>query len=79
MAVIKKSSIAIISILILVVSVLAEMQVAKVAEANPVPYPSTPSTELPTLVIRSKKNYSDYYAEGTFKLDFIIIQPESWN
>ena len=79
MAVINKSSIAIISILLLVVSVLAEMQVANVAEANPIPYPSTPSTELPTLVIRSPKNYSDYYAEGTFKLDFIIIKPESWN
>jgi hypothetical protein len=78
-ALVKKSFIAVVTILFLVSSVLAEMQVAKVAEANPIPYPSTPSTELPTLVVRSPKNYSDYYAENTFKLDFIIIKPESWN
>jgi hypothetical protein len=49
------------------------------ATANPIPYPDTPSTELPTLIIRTPKNYSDYYADNTFKLDFIIIQPESWD
>lgn len=75
---IKKSFIAGITVLLLLISVLAEMQF-EVADANPIPYPSTPSTELPTLVIRSPKNYSDYYADGTFKLDFIIIKPESWN
>jgi hypothetical protein len=50
-----------------------------VVDANPIPYPNTPSIELPTLMISSPKNYSDYYADNTFKLDFTIIQPESWN
>lgn len=49
-----------------------------VVYANIIPYPDTPSTELPTLVIRSPKNYSDYYADNTFRLDFVIIEPESW-
>jgi len=75
---IKKSFILVVTILFLVNSVLAEIQV-ELVDANPIPYPNTPSTELPTLVVRSPKNYSDYYAEGTFKLDFLIIQPESWN
>ena len=75
---IKKSFILVVTILFLVNSVLAEIQV-EVVDANPIPYPNTPSTELPTLVVRSPKNYSDYYADGTFKLDFLIIQPESWN
>jgi len=47
--------------------------------ANPIPYPDTPSTELPTLVIKSPENYSDYYADNAFKLDFTIIKPESWS
>ncbi|MEM2999512.1 MAG: hypothetical protein QXX34_03185 [Candidatus Bathyarchaeia archaeon] len=51
----------------------------KFADANIIPYPDTPSTELPTLVIRSPKNYSDYYADNTFRLDFVIIEPESWD
>ena len=46
--------------------------------ANPIPYPDTPSTELPTLVIKSPENYSDYYVDNMFKLDFTIIKPESW-
>jgi hypothetical protein len=70
-------SVARIAVILLLIS-LSVIEV-EVAEANPIPYPSTPSTELPTLVVRSPKNYSDYYADGTFKLDFIIIQPESWN
>jgi hypothetical protein len=48
------------------------------ANANPIPYSDTPSTELPTLVIRTPEVYSDYYADNTFKLDFTIIKPESW-
>ena len=52
---------------------------ARFTTANPIPYPDKPSTELPTLVIKSPENYSDYYADNTFKLDFTIIKPESWN
>ena len=28
--------------------------------------------------IKTPENYSDYYADNTFKLDFTIIKPESW-
>ncbi len=74
----KKSVMTPITILLLFISLLAQIQVEVVA-ANPIPYPNLPTTELPTLVIRSPKNYSDNYADNAFKLDFIIIKPESWN
>ncbi len=72
----KKTALALAAIMGFVV--IARPTVA-IAAANPIPYPNTPSTELPTLTIRTPKNYSDYYANNTFKLEFIIIQPESWN
>jgi hypothetical protein len=62
-----------------VVILFAGLDAIEVAEANLIPYPSRPSTELPTLLVRTPKNYSDYYADNTFKLDFLIIKPGSWN
>jgi len=65
--------------LLVMVFLIESLTLVKVTGANLIPYPKTPSTELPTLVVRSPKNYSDYYADNTFKLDFLIIKPESWN
>lgn len=61
-----------------VVILLGGLEAIEVADANLIPYPRRPSTELPTLIVRSPKNYSDYYAEDTCKLDFIFIKPDSW-
>ena len=71
----KKTAFALATVMLLI----AVCPTGKLATANPIPYPDTPSTELPTLIIRSPEIYSDYYADNTFKLDFTIIQPESWN
>jgi hypothetical protein len=57
---------------------IAVFPTVRFADANPIPYSDMPSTELPTLVIKTPENYSDYYADNTFKLDFTIIKPESW-
>ena len=70
---------AILTFVLVIIFLIQPLTQVPVVDANPIPYPDTPSTELPTLVVRSPKNYSDYYADGTFKLDFLIIQPESWN
>jgi hypothetical protein len=72
-------SLAILTSILVIIFLIQPLTQVPVVDANPIPYPSSPSTELPTLVIRSPKNYYDYYADNTFKLDFIIIQPESWN
>jgi len=73
---VKKTALASAAIMLFII---VACPTARLATANPIPYPNTPSTELPTLTIRTPKNYSDYYANNTFKLEFIIIQPESWN
>ena len=70
---------AILTSVLVIIFLIQPLTQVPVVDANPIPYPSSPSIELPTLVIGSPKNYSDYYADGTFKLDFLIIQPESWN
>jgi len=72
----KKTALALAAIML---SVAVACPTVEIAAANPIPYPDTPSTELPTLISRTPENYSDYYADNTFKLDFIIIQPESWD
>jgi len=73
---VKKTALASAAIMLFIV---VACPTVRFATANPIPYPDTPSTELPTLIIRTPENYSDCYADDTFKLDFIIIQPESWD
>lgn len=71
-----KTAFALAVIMLLVVVVFPRV---RFADANIIPYPDMPSTELPTLIIRSPENYSGYYVDNTFKLDFTIIKPESWD
>lgn len=74
-AVMNRTAVALVATFFIVV---VACPTVRFANANPIPYSDTPSTELPTLIIRSPENYSDYYADNTFKLDFTIIKPESW-
>ena len=71
----KKTAFALSVIMLLIVVVFPKV---RLTTANPIPHPDTPSTELPTLVIKTPENYSDYCSDNIFKLDFTIIQPESW-
>ena len=66
------------SAVILLLSLLTMLQVVEVAEANPVPYPPTPNTELPTLEIQTPESYSPLYANNTLELNFTVTQPNSW-
>jgi hypothetical protein len=54
------------------------LEISEVAEANPIPYPATPSQERPTLTIKNLQNYSTY-GVGAMALDFSVVPPESWS
>jgi hypothetical protein len=62
----------------LLFSSLVILEISEIAEANPIPYPATPSQERPTLTIKNLQNYSTY-GVGAMALDFSVIPPESWN
>jgi hypothetical protein len=48
------------------------------ASANPVPYPSEPNKESPTLKVESPQN-GKVYAGDTVELVFTVTKPDSWN
>lgn len=60
-------------------SAVALLQVVGLANANPVPYSSKPSTEWPTLTVETPQNYSDIYAENSFRLNYSVTKPDSWD
>ena len=79
MALVKKSFIAIVTVLFLVISGLAEMQAAEVADANPTwgtsATPIPPITDPPQIIITSP-NSIEY--DNPVPLNMTIIQPDSW-
>jgi hypothetical protein len=46
--------------------------------ANPVPYPSTPNQDKPTLTIESPQNNTEI-EDGFVYLNFTVTKPDSWN
>jgi hypothetical protein len=54
-------------------------ELVKIAGANAIPYPPTPNTDLPTLVIQTPEPHSPSYANNTLELNFTVIQPNSWD
>ncbi|MCL4429304.1 MAG: hypothetical protein M1167_00995 [Chloroflexi bacterium] len=50
-----------------------------VAEANPIPYPDTPSTELPILTVQTPNPSSPIYAGNNLELSFNVTKPQSWD
>ena len=74
----KKSFKAIVTISLLVTSILVEMQVGGVVDANPIPFPATPNAELPTLTIQTPESQSILYANNSMALSFTVVQPDSW-
>ncbi len=76
---IKKSLIAIVTVLLLVISGIAEMQAAEVADANPTwgtsATPIPPITDPPQITITSP-NSIEY--DNPVPLNITIIQPDSW-
>jgi hypothetical protein len=76
-AVMKKTALALtlISALLLVATVL---HFPSLASANPVPYPSEPNKESPTLKVDSPQN-GEVYTGDTVELVFAVTKPDSWN
>jgi hypothetical protein len=58
---------------------MSSLQVFSLVKANPVPHPSKPNTELPTLTVQTPQNYSDIYAENSFILNYSVTKPDSWD
>ena len=48
------------------------------ASANPVPWPTTPNQEKPTLTVETPQNYTTYNADEVY-LNLSVTQPNSWN
>jgi hypothetical protein len=74
----KKTALALVLIFALLFPV-AGTELVKIAGANAIPYPVTPSTDLPTLVIQTPEPHSPSYANNTLELNFTVIQPDSWD
>ena len=79
---IKKSFIAGIAVLLLVISILAEMQVVEVAEANPYWIYKTidplPGATPPTVKMFSPQNNTVYYSDNV-TVDIKVFRPEMGN
>ena len=58
--------------------VLISLACMQLANANPIPYPSAPNTELPTLTIQTPESQSLLYANNSMAMNFTVIQPDSW-
>jgi hypothetical protein len=64
---------------IFVFSLLIGIQTVEVVDANPVPWPSTPNFEKPTIVVETPQNNTviAYNATDVW-LNFTIAKPDSW-
>jgi hypothetical protein len=72
-----KRRIALLFIFLLTVELIC-FQNCKITTANPVPYPTTPNQELPTLKVDSPSN-GEVFTSTTIRLNFTITIPDSWN
>jgi hypothetical protein len=65
--------------IVLAVSMLIGIQAVEVANANPVPWPSTPNFERPTIILETLQNNTVIaYKTTDVWLNFTIKKPDSW-
>jgi hypothetical protein len=62
----------------LLLLLLVMFQFSGLALANPVPYPTTPNQELPTLTVESPYN-EEVFTSDSIRLNFTVVIPDSWN
>ena len=72
----KRAALALTLMLTFLILVVASLLLS-LASANPVPYPSTPNQDRPTLTIESPEN-SATYNESDVYLNFTVTKPDSW-
>jgi len=53
-------------------------QFSSLAIANPIPYPTEPSQEFPTLKVNSPKN-GEVFTATSVEVNFTVTKPDSWN
>ena len=64
---------------VIFVSLLIGIQAFEVAEANPVPWPSTPNQDKPTITVETPQNNTVFAYNATdVWLNFTIAKPDSW-
>ena len=66
------------TIIALILASTVGMQMVELAMANPVPWPSTPNQEKPTLTIKTPEN-NTAYNDSVVYLDFTVTKPDSWH
>jgi hypothetical protein len=64
--------------LVFAVSALIGIQAVEVADANPVPFPSVPNTDLPSLTVDTPVSPSPLYDNNTIAMDITVVQPDAW-
>jgi hypothetical protein len=74
-AIVKKIALASFALLLLLVAV---FKFSSLAIANPVPYPTEPSQEFPTLKVNSPEN-GEVFRATTVEVNFTVTKPDSWN
>ena len=76
-ATMKKTALA-LTLLSTLLLVLVASPYLRLASANPVPWPTTPNQEKPTLTVKTPQNYTTYNADEVY-LNLSVTQPDSWN
>ncbi len=70
---------AILTSVLVIIFLMQTIAQVTVVDANPIPYPATPSTELPDLTVQNPDATSLLYANNTLELHFNVTKPQSWN
>ena len=64
--------------LVLAVSILIGIQAVEVANANPLPYPQEPNTDLPFLTVGIPANPLPLNDNNAAVINIIVMQPDAW-
>ncbi len=66
-------------ILTTILALVINLQAVEVVDANPVPWPSTPNLEKPTITVETPQNNTVFaYNANDIWLNFTIAKPDSW-
>ncbi|MGD0645401.1 MAG: hypothetical protein ABSA75_10900 [Candidatus Bathyarchaeia archaeon] len=74
----KKTFMAVITISLILILTVAGAVVIELARADPIPWPTIPNQEKPTLTVETPQNNTAYNASSVY-LNFTVTKPDSWN
>ncbi len=64
--------------IVFVVSMLIGIQVVEVVDANALPFPPVPNTDLPSLAVETSANPLPLNDNNTAAMNIIVMQPDAW-